>query len=51
MNTGAVNKSQTIFIPCVPQAAAAQSRAQQWVGLSISLSICMLAREKESVSL
>lgn len=41
-----INKS--ILIPCIPQPAAGQSRAQQWAGLSILPCICS---EKEGMFL
>lgn len=41
-----INKS--ILIPCIPQSAAGQSRAQQWAGLSILPCICS---EKEGMFL
>lgn len=34
-----------------PQAVAGQSKAQQWVGFSITPGICMLAYERESLLL
>lgn len=41
-----INKS--ILIPCIPQPAPGQSRAQQWAGLSILPCICS---EKEGMFL
>lgn len=40
--------NKTVLIPCIPQPAAGQSRAQQWAGLSILPCFCS---EKEGMFL